>query len=132
MMRRQSQTMAEIVDELRSQRLEAVEEPSEVDGLVGPDGDVFVSVQTEVSPDQAVRAIRAGALVVWDRCGCGGYCGLDWLDADRRQVLLTAERPRIGRRPKKGRWGNVSLWMSGSGIQLLLAEAHVRWGTELA
>jgi hypothetical protein len=124
--------MAEMVEQLRSQRLDPVKDAPEVDGLVGPGGVAFVRVQTDMSPNQAVLAVRAGALVVWDPCGCGGYCGYDWLDVDRRQALLRAERPRIGRRPKKGRWGSVSLWRSGSGIELLLATADVRWGAELA
>lgn len=135
-MRRQRQTMAEIVDELRSQRPDSVvgmaEDATEVGGLVGPGGAVFVKVKHDLSPDQAVLAVAAGALVAWDPCGCGGYCGLDWLNAGRRQALMRAERPRIGRRPKKGQWGTVSLWRSVSEIELLLVEAYVRWGAELA
>jgi hypothetical protein len=69
--------------------------------------------------------------VAWDACGCGGYCGFDWLGAERRGALLKAERPRIGGR-KKGQQGNLSLWRSQQGVELILAEAHVRWGGELA
>jgi hypothetical protein len=89
-------------------------------------------MENSLSPTQALAAVQAGALVAWDACGCGGYCGFDWLDEDRRAALTRADRPRIGGRPKKGQWGTVSLWRSLSGMELLVAQAYVRWGAELA
>jgi hypothetical protein len=134
------QTMAQMLERLRSQPpalppgggLVAVPDTRTGVDLPGPAGELFARVARDVPPGQAVTLLRAGALVAWDSCGCGGYCGFDWLDVDRRQSLLRADRPRVGGRAKKGQWGTLSHWRSPAGTDLLLAENYVHWGTELA
>jgi hypothetical protein len=52
--------------------------------LPGPAGELFARIDDDISPSHALTLQHAGALVPWDACGCGGYCGFDWLGAERR------------------------------------------------
>ncbi|MFI7588516.1 hypothetical protein ACIB24_15710 [Spongisporangium articulatum] len=100
--------------------------------LLGPDGTWFDRVENEISPGRAVELLTSGAQVAWDACGCGGFCGFIWLDDDSRARLRKAGRPQIGGRVKRGQWGVMSHWRSAAGADLIVAEAYVRWGAELA
>ena len=131
--------MAQIVEELRSRppaadgdRWAPLPDTRTGAGLLAPDQRVFDRVQQQIGPTHAVMLLRSGALVVWDACGCGGYCGFDWLGAGRRDALVHAGPPRIGGRARRGQWGSMSRWRCDDGTDLLLAENHVRWGHELA
>jgi hypothetical protein len=133
-------TMAQIIEEVRTRpaapadgdRWAPAPNTHTGSGLLSPDGRTFDRVQREIAPNDAVMLLRSGALVVWDACGCGGYCGFDWLGAARRNALLNADPPRIGGRARRAQWGSMSHWRCDDGTDLLLAANHVRWGQELA
>lgn len=92
------------------------------DHLHGPDGRSYRRSDDQITPARAQDLLRAGALMVVDDCGCGGYCGLDWPDA--------AERATLARRPPsltKRRAGWLEEWHSPEGGRLLLQNGDVRW-----
>lgn len=86
-------------------------------------------VGKDVSERRALIAAQSGAQVVWDPCGCGGYCGLEWYTADDVRRMVSSGQPSISRR--KNHQGRISEWYSGDGLTLLLAENWVTWGDAL-
>lgn len=127
--RRPQQSFADIVREV-----EAAPEPPKPerhaglypDEFVDKDNRHYVLVTEDVSEERALEAARTGALVVWDTCGCGGYCGMEWFTADDVQRMVASGRPNISR--TKRRRGSVSEWHAEDGTVLLLAEDAVAWG----
>jgi hypothetical protein len=95
------------------------------------DGHEYTLVDAELEPDRAVDLLKHGALVVYDSCGCGGWCGsgLDWLDPADRTELMSADPPRVGFSKKA--WGRLSEWRSPSGRVLIEAAVNVRWGDRI-
>lgn len=93
-------TFAEVVAEARA----AVPAPPPAppcpgwyDGeIVERDGTVWVRVERGISVAAAHRLVVAGARVVWDPCGCGGYCTPTWVDR-AGLVAMTARRPDVPR-----------------------------------
>ncbi|WP_344260914.1 hypothetical protein [Streptomyces sodiiphilus] len=98
--------------------------------MADPAGRVYTCVRETVSATAALAAAAAGAVVVWDPCGCGGGCGFRWLGEAETARLVASGPPRI--RCNKRRNGNISLWRSADGTVLLLAEDAVFWGDVLA
>jgi hypothetical protein len=88
-------------------------------------GRVFTEVDDEVIPVEARQMIEAGATLVWDRCGCGGGCGLMWVPPARLGELITTypvlHRTRLGS-------GTMSAWKAKDGAALLLLQSAVTWG----
>ncbi len=86
---------------------------------------------TAPSVDQptAQRAAAGGAVVVWDPCGCGGYCGYEWLDPAQVRHLSSA-LPQV-RNTKRHR-GCIALYTDEAGGELLLVEGSVIWGSTIA
>ncbi len=69
-------------------------------------------------------AVLGGALVVWDSCGCGGYCNaLEWPAQDRLWKEAEASAPRF----RKNDRARVSL-LTGAGGDVLLVAGGLRWG----
>jgi len=97
--------------------------------LVDADSRVYLLVEEEVGSERAVAIMAGGGQVVVDECGCGGYCGLDWLSDDRVSELRTVGRPRPRRTNKRGRTsGWLSEYIADSGQPVLLISGDVRWG----
>lgn len=88
-------------------------------------GRVFNEVDDEVIPVEARQMLEAGATLVWDRCGCGGSCGLMWVPPARLGELMTTypmlHRTRLGS-------GTMSAWQAKDGTSLLLLQSSVTWG----
>jgi hypothetical protein len=97
--------------------------------LVDADGTVHRLVEEEVGSERAVAIMAAGGRVVVDDCGCGGYCGLDWLSDDRVSELRTGGRPQPRGTNKRGRRsGWLSEYIAEDGRAVLLISGNVRWG----
>ncbi|HEX5567998.1 MAG TPA: hypothetical protein VFY14_13910 [Streptomyces sp.] len=137
--RRRRRTFAEIVEQVEREggNAELLEEEPGGPGLRGdgtvvdPQGRVYERVRGTVSASRAHAAAAAGAVVVWDPCGCGGGCGFRWLDRAEVSALVGSGPPRVrrsGRRPVSG----ISEWHAADGSVLLLAEDSVFWGGLLA
>lgn len=92
--------------------------------LVARGGIRYLLVADDLSPREAARHAAAGAEVVFDECGCGGTCGLEWLSAERAASLARSEPALLTR---KGHTRSLSLWQSGSGTQVVLAQGPVAW-----
>lgn len=88
-------------------------------------GRVFTEVDDEVIPVEARQMLEAGAVLVWDRCGCGGGCGLMWVPATRLGELITTypvlHRTRLGS-------GAMSAWKAKDGTSLLFLQSSITWG----
>ncbi|MBO9555898.1 hypothetical protein [Cellulomonas sp.] len=130
MRRRPAQrSFADIVREVESTPRQPLEAPAAgtlVDGvLTDPDGREYRRVEDTLTANRALALAAAGAVVVWDSCGCGGYCGFEWFSAQDVKAMAASGAPVI-RNTKRAR-GNVSEWRSRSGDVLLLAEDDVRW-----
>ena len=97
--------------------------------FVDQDGRPYHLADPSVDASSAQRAAAAGALVVWDPCGCGGYCGYEWLDAEQRSGLGSVV-PRI--RNTKKRRGRIALYTGEHGGALLLVEESVTWGSTIS
>lgn len=92
--------------------------------LVGRDGVRHDLVRDGLTPEEAMSRVAAGADVVFDECGCGGTCGLEWVPAGEA-ASLARRRPVL--RSGKGHAGSLSLWGSESGQQVVLAQGPVDW-----
>ena len=88
-------------------------------------GRVFSEIDDEVLPIEAPPIVKQGAALVWDRCGCGGSCGLFWVPTSRYGELVTSVP--VLRYTRRGR-GTMSLWKAGDGSQLLLLQSTLVWG----
>ena len=133
--KRRQPTFAEVVQAVRTAPAPPAAEPPRGqlvghDRLVDPAGREFVRITHDVSPARALAAVVEGAQVVWDACGCDGYCGLDWLDASQVARLVAAGAPEPRRR--KDRVSHLSAWVSDDGSVVLMAVADVHWGDVLA
>ena len=126
--RRERQTFAEIVaEERRKPRLSDLDRYGPgftLDRrLVAPDGRVYVRTDEDVTAEQAVELLRAGAAVVLDSCGCAGGCPLEWPGPDEVERLCAAGRPVT---PKRG-LGELYSWRSEDGHALIYVAGDVRW-----
>ena len=91
--------------------------PTEGRELVPTDG-------RALEPAGVQLAILAGARLVWDACGCGGYCNdLEWPD----RVALRKEAERSLPRFRKSDPVKVEV-VTGSGGDVLFASGRIRWG----
>jgi len=77
-----------------------------------------------LEPEEIRAAVLAGARLVWDSCGCGGYCNnLIWPDP----VALRREAVRSEPRFRKHDPARVEL-LTGAGGDVLLAAGGLCWG----
>jgi hypothetical protein len=92
-------------------------------------GRIYDRVEDAVGAERATGLLAAGAAVVWDDCGCGGYCGLDWVEGERLDRLRRSGPPSIRRvGPKRGQSGWIEEWHAADGAMLLYVAGDVRWG----
>jgi hypothetical protein len=77
-----------------------------------------------LDPEEIRAAVLGGALLVWDSCGCGGYCNaLEWPTQDELRREAEASAPRF----RKNDPARVSL-LTGDGGDVLLVAGGMRWG----
>lgn len=93
--------------------------------LYDPEGRELVPTDGRALEPAGVQlAVLAGARLVWDACGCGGYCNdLEWPD----RVALRKEAERSLPRFRKSDPVKVEV-LTGSGGDVLLASGRIRWG----
>jgi hypothetical protein len=88
-------------------------------------GRIYTELDDVMIPVEARQFLEGTPLVVWDRCGCGGGCGLMWVPPERIGDLLTSypiiHRNRIGS-------GVISSWRAEDRTRLLLLQNAVSWG----
>lgn len=92
--------------------------------LVDKHGNEYREVEETVAPASALGHLAAGTQVVFDECGCGGTCGLNF-STNIEMLSLAKTIPVL--ETHKGQTGSLSLWKSDTGKQLLLAQGPVRW-----
>jgi hypothetical protein len=109
-----------------------VEEPKAIrpglfndDKLYDPEGrELMANSDRALEPKEVRAAVLAGARLVWDSCGCGGYCNsLEWPD----MVALRHEAESSSPRFRKNNPVRVEL-LTGSGGDVLLASGGMQWG----
>ena len=93
--------------------------------LYDPEGRELVPTDGRALEPAGVQlAVLAGARLVWDACGCGGYCNdLEWPD----RVALGKEAERSLPRFRKSDPVKVEV-LTGSGGDVLFASGRIRWG----
>ncbi len=96
--------------------------------LVDQQGKHYRFKRDDLTPAEALALAAAGALVVWDSCSCGGYCGLQWFGREEVRKMVLSGEPRIR---KKNYWEEIWEMRSADGgcILLVLGDAH--WGNLL-
>lgn len=97
--------------------------------FVDQTGRRYQLTEPSIDAPTAQRAAAAGALIVWDPCGCGGYCGYQWLDPEQARKLGSV-LPRI--RNTKRRRGCIALYADDNGRELMLVEESVTWGSTIS
>lgn len=76
-------------------------------GRLGQDAAGFVRVSREVPLARAMELLRGGAGLVIDPCGCGGFCGFDWVgsqELDRVRGIGDTRWRRLLRRSAIEEW----------------------------
>src|SRR3954449_2549772 len=122
---------ATFADVVRGLEQEARTPPPPRPGLHGPtqlvdrEGRTYAAVEA-VSAKRAQELAQAGAAIVYDPCGCRGYCGLTWFDPEDVHRMVAAGPPTIGRRR-----GCITEWRAEGGEIYLLVEDDVKWGDVL-
>lgn len=128
--RPERQTFADIVRDVESSPSEDAEPRTpgfyDDDVFVDAEGRRYELVDESVGASRAYDAAKGGARVVWDPCGCGGACGMEWFSDDQVARMVATGPPEI--RKTKRKRGSISEWRDDQGQSLLIAEDAVRWG----
>ncbi len=137
MARKRTPTFAEIVAEARLSASDPARTRDARPGRFGRDGALYDPqgrrielVESEITPDEAVARVRAGAVLAFESCGCGGGggCTIAWFDS--AQLTSAAERgaPAFVRGYGAPTW--IDVW-EGEGHTIVFAHGDVQWGTLL-
>ncbi len=88
-------------------------------------GRIYTELDDVMIPVEARQFLEGTPLVVWDRCGCGGGCGLMWVPPERIGDLMTTypmiHHNRLGS-------GVISSWRAEDRTRLLLLQNAITWG----
>ena len=125
------QTFAEIVAAVESAPTLLPEEPKVTPGHYSGDilydlaGHPLHEVDDRALETEEIRtAVLDGARLVWDACGCGGYCNaLEWPES----VQLRTEALKAAPRFRKNDRARVTR-LTGAGGDVLLVAGGLRWG----
>jgi hypothetical protein len=125
------QTFAEIVSAVESAPVPVAEKLEVTPGLYSGEvlhdlaGHPLHEVDDHALDADEIRAsVLAGALLVWDSCGCGGYCNtLQWPEAAALRQEASKSAPRF----RKKQPARVTR-MTGAGGDVLLVAGDLRWG----
>jgi hypothetical protein len=96
-----------------------------------PSGEQVVLKKTSVSPSEAAELVAAGALVVFEGCGCGGSaggCTPEWLDTEQVARIRVAGKPEFIRGYGSPTW--IDYWI-GESETVVFLHGDVKWGDEL-
>jgi hypothetical protein len=92
-----------------------------------PSGSLLNRVQHSISESDAADLVVAGALAVFESCGCGGGGGCipDWVSDDDLSRLRTAGKPRFVKGYGSPTW--IDHW-TGDGRDVVFLHGDVEWG----
>lgn len=130
--RRKQQTFADIAEEAKSRPASPAGRNdarpgrfNAVNDLFDPAGNLLLRVAEKVSPAEALELVRAGALVAYEGCGCGGYpgCQPEWPAANQRAALRLADEPSF---PTSATPSWIDVWR-GAGGPAIFVHGVVRW-----
>ncbi|GAA2740957.1 hypothetical protein GCM10009868_05140 [Terrabacter aerolatus] len=96
-----------------------------------PHGTRLEPVRDDVTPDEAQRLVDAGALVVHEACGCGGWgagCTPTWLGDERLAQLRRGPEPRFTHRSGAPTW--IDVWANDE-RSVVYAHGDVLWGSAI-
>jgi hypothetical protein len=95
------------------------------------DGEQLQRVKSEVTPAEAQRLVLAGAAVVIEECGCGGWAGCrpEWIADDQLAQLRGGPKPRFTGRHDAPTW--IDAWANDVRT-VVFAHGDVEWGTPTA
>ena len=126
------QTFAEIVAAVESAPTLLPEEPKVTPGHYSS-GDILYDLaghplhevdDRALETEEIRAAVLDGARLVWDACGCGGYCNaLEWPES----VQLRTEALKAAPRFRKNDRARVTR-LTGAGGDVLLVAGGLRWG----
>jgi hypothetical protein len=130
-------TFADIVSDAQHEASGRAQEQPEALPPFTDDGKIVVPSGThyeyvgKLSPSAAAKAVQsAEAVVAYDGCGCGRYCGFEWFTDERVEPFRHAGSPVI--KPNKNLpTGSMSEWRAEDGGVLILLEGAVRWARQL-
>jgi hypothetical protein len=125
------ETFAQIVAAVEAAPARADREPEVTPGLYAGEtlfdlkGNALNEVDDHaLDPEEIRAAVLGGALLVWDSCGCGGYCNaLEWPTQDELWKEAEASAPRF----RKNDRARVTR-LTGDGGDVLLVAGGMRWG----
>lgn len=102
--------------------------PGELAGAVLWDrsGREFRVAVAAIPGSRAQQLAGLGAQIAWDTCGCGGYCGRDWVEGEDLARFLSGPAPRVLSKDRS--WSGVAEWRAGDGAPLVLLSGSVRFG----
>lgn len=91
--------------------------------LSDPEGVALSRVEGEWSEDQALAAVRAGAHVAYEDCGCGGGAGCqpDWFTGEELNLLRQPPQPTRGSAPS---W--IEIWQAPQ-RRVVFVHGDYRW-----
>lgn len=93
-----------------------------------PDGMRLRPVQGDATPEEAQRLVSAGALVVYESCGCGGWvgsCTPRWVAEASLAALRGGPMPRFTGRYGTPTW--IDVWANDEST-VVFAHGDVSWG----
>lgn len=86
---------------------------------------------SEIAPARALEAVKDGALLAFEACGCGGGaggCRIEWFEPGDVVDAAGAAEPVFTDLHGSPTW--IDLW-SGPNRSVVFAHGDVRWGTAL-
>lgn len=101
----------------------------EDDSFADRGGRSYALVAVRLTAADVTDRASKGALIVWDSCGCGGYCELSWLEPADIVQLVAAGAPKVSRKYRY--LCEFSEWRADDGAALVLVQGPVEWGFEV-
>jgi hypothetical protein len=98
--------------------------------LFDPSGARLTLMASEITPAQAAHAVRDGAILAFESCGCGGGvggCEIEWFDFADRAHGIPGGEPTFVNEYGSPTW--IDVW---SGVRrVVFAHGDVTWGSIL-
>ena len=85
-------------------------------------------VRDDLSAEEAHALAQSGARLVWDSCGCGGYCEVKWFSAEEVRSMASTGPPKLHR---KKRHEAIAEMRADDGSCVILVNGDPKWGNAL-
>lgn len=89
--------------------------------LCDPDGAILSKLDGDWTEEDALAAVRSGALVAFEGCGCGSGCTPEWFNADELAHVAEPPQPTRGDAPS---W--IEIWHSPA-RQVVFVHGDFTW-----